>query len=328
MQFSIRSKAILIRALCFIGLSSIGGIAAAEGFPDRPITMVVPFPAGGTNDFLARALAQKLTISLHQSVIVENRVGAGGNTGSTYVAAAKPDGYTLMLTAAGPLSINQFIYPKLGYDPVKDFAPVGIIATVPIMLVSNPKCPFKSLAEMISYARAHPGKLSYGSQGYGTTSNLTMELLKYDEHLNIVHVPYRGSAPAAVDLISGTIDVMFDNSPTTLPYVQARQMRALGVATNSRLPGLESIPTISETVKGFESTAWFGIVAPAHTPPGVIDQLNASVNQAMKSPDMRQKLAVSGVQPSADTPAAFGQFIASESTKWAAVVKAANIKAE
>jgi tripartite-type tricarboxylate transporter receptor subunit TctC len=317
----------IVRTISAMALALGSTLAAAQTFPTRPLTLVVPFPAGGTNDFLARALAQKLTVSLKQSVIVENRTGAGGNTGADYVAKAKPDGYTLLVTSPGPLSINQYIFPKLNFDPARDFAPVSLIANVPIMLVSNPQRPFKSVAELISYAKAHPGKLSYGSQGYGTTSNLTMELFKHMAGVNIVHVPYRGSAPADTDLISGNIDVMFDNSPTTLPFVQNHQMLGLGVAAAKPVPGIP-LPVIGATLKGFEASAWFGVVAPSHTPAPVITTLNHAINAALASPDLRARLAASGVEPGGDSAQAFGRFIASESAKWSAVAKVAHIKVE
>ncbi|MDB6000602.1 MAG: tripartite tricarboxylate transporter substrate binding protein, partial [Rhizobacter sp.] len=210
-------------------LLAFSAFSQAQTFPSRPLTIVVPFPPGGTTDILARSVAEGMGRELKQTVVVDNRSGAGGNVGAEMVARAKPDGYTLLVTTAGPLSINQHLYKRLGYDPVKDFAPIGMLASVPIMLVSNPAQPFKTVAELIAYAKANPGKLTYGSQGNGTTSHLTMELLKSQAGIDLVHVPYRGSAPAATDLIGGTINVMFDNSPSTLPFVEAGRMRGLGV---------------------------------------------------------------------------------------------------
>ncbi len=298
--------------------------ASAQPF-DKPITVVVPFPAGGTTDIVARSMAAGMGQVLKQTVIVDNRVGAGGNVGAEIVARAKPDGYTLLLTTAGPLAINQYLYHRLGYDPAKDFAPIGLIATVPIMLVANPSQPFKTLPEMIAYAKAHPGKLSYGSQGNGTTSHLTMELLKSRTGIDLMHVPYRGSSPAATDLMGGNVQVMFDNSPATLPFVQSQRMRALGVATPARVPAIKDVPAIAETVKGFESTAWFAIVAPAGTPPTVIGALNDAMNKTLATPEVKQKFAASGVESAGGNPAALAAFIKSESAKWGQVVKTAGV---
>ncbi|MGO4329544.1 Bug family tripartite tricarboxylate transporter substrate binding protein [Cupriavidus sp. 2TAF22] len=300
------------------------GAAAAQSF-DKPVTIVVPFPAGGTTDIVARALAVGMGDALKQTVIVDNRAGAGGNVGAEIVAHAKPDGYTLLVTTAGPLSINQYLYRRLGYDPAKDFAPVGLIATVPIMLVANTGQPFKTLPELIAYAKAHPGKLSYGSQGNGTTSHLTMELLKSRAGIDLLHVPYRGSSPAATDLMGGNVQVMFDNSPATLPFVEAQRMRALGVATPGRVPALKNVPAIAETVKGFESIAWFAIVAPAGTPANVVQALNAAMNATLKRPEVKEKFAASGVELGGGTPEVLARFIKSESAKWGTVIKTAGV---
>lgn len=314
------------RSLCALALSSVFTAVLSQGFPERPITIVVPFPPGGTTDILARQLSEKMTRDLKITVVVDNRQGAGGNTGTELVARAKPDGYTILLSAAGPLSINQHLYTKLGYDPIRDFSPVSLIASVPIMLVTNPQRPFQTIAELIAYAKANPGKLSYGSQGNGTTSHLTMELLKTQAGIDLVHVPYRGSAPATNDLIGGQIDVMFDNSPSTLPYVQSKRMRGLGVASANRVKGLESLPTIAETVKGFESTAWFGVVAPAGTPEPIVQALNRSINAALAQTDFKERMATSGVDLLGGRPGEMARFMATESKKWAEVVKLSGAK--
>lgn len=307
-----------------IVLSVASGASWAQ-YPGQPITLVVPFPAGGTTDVIARTLAERMSRELKQSVIVDNRGGAGGNVGAQYVARAKPDGYTLLVSTAGPLSINSILYKNVGYDPIKSFVPVAFLAQVPIMLVANPKAPFKTVPEMLAYAKSHPGEVFYGSQGNGTTSHLTMEMLKRRENLNMVHVPYRGSAPAATDLIGGAIQVMFDNSPTTLPQVRGNNMRALGVASAKRVKGMEDIPAISESVKDFESVAWFGLVAPAGTPQEIVTRLNTTVNQVLAQPDVREKFAASGVELVGGTPDGLATVIKSEIGKWSQVIKAANI---
>ncbi|MES2183099.1 MAG: tripartite tricarboxylate transporter substrate binding protein [Pseudomonadota bacterium] len=307
-----------------LALTSLG--AAAQAFPDKPITVVVPFPPGGTTDIVARVVAEGIGRELKQTVIVDNRAGAGGNVGAELVTHARPDGYTLLVTTAGPLSINQHLYQRLGYDPLKDFAPVNLLAAVPIMLVASPGQPFKTVAELIAYAKAHPGKLSYGSQGNGTTSHLTMELLKVQAGIDLVHVPYRGSAPASNDLMAGVVQVMFDNSPSTLPFVEAKRMVALGVATPERVPAMKNIPAIAETVKGFESLAWFALVAPAGTPPAIVEKLNAAVGATLTRPDVKQKFDATGVVLTNGGPKALASFMRSESNKWGKVVQAAGIR--
>ena len=300
--------------------------AAAQGFPERPVTLVVPFPPGGTTDIVARGLAEGMARELKQSVVVENRAGAGGNVGAEYVARARPDGHTLFVSTAGPLAINHHLYSKQNYDPMRDFAPVALLGVVPIMLVTGPQQPFKSVAELIAFAKANPGKLSYGSQGNGTTSHLTMELLKTQAGIALVHVPYRGSAPAATDLMAGQVQVMFDNSPSTLPFVQGQRMRALGVASAERVPAMKDIPAIAETVKGFDSSAWFALVAPAGTPPEVVRTLNAAVNATLKRPEVREKFAASGAELAGGSPEELARFMRQESGKWQGVVRAANVK--
>lgn len=311
-----------------IAASALAGIhllAAAQSYPDKPITMVVPFPPGGTTDILARTIAARMSVDLQQQVIIDNRQGAGGNSGAELVANAKPDGYTVLFSTAGPLSINQFLYSKQGYDPVRDFAPVSYVASVPIMLVSNPQRPFKTVAELIAYAKANPGKLSYGSQGNGTTSHLTMELFKRQAGIDILHIPYKGSSQASTDLMGGQVDLMFDNSPSTWPFVQSGKMHGLGVATAQRVPSLGNLPAIAETIKGFESTAWFGVVAPAKTPPAVIDKLNKSIDLALTDAGVKEKFASSGVTIVGGAPDALRKQVASESAKWSDVIKKANI---
>ena len=305
---------------------SVAPVHAEGAYPARAISMIVPFPPGGTTDLIARVLADKMTVLLKQSVIVKNRQGAGGNIGAVEVARAKPDGYTLLLSTAGPLSINQQLYSNPGYDPIKDFAPVSLVASVPIMLVSNPKAPFKSVAELIAYAKAHPGLVSYGSQGSGTTSHLTMELLKLDAGIDLQHIPYRGSAPAATDLIGGRIQVMFDNSPTTVPQVKAGTMRALGVASSHRIKEMADIPAIAETVPGFQSEAWFGLVAPAGTPPEIVEQLNAAVHKVLADPAVVSRFAEAGVNLVGDSPDEFRHFILTEIDKWGKIIKATGLK--
>jgi tripartite-type tricarboxylate transporter receptor subunit TctC len=316
-----------LRALAGAALAGLLPVAAAQAaYPERAITIVVPFPAGGTTDVVARVLADKLSGIFKQSVIVENRQGAGGNIGAAYVARAKADGYTLLVSSAGPLSINQQLYANPGYDPARDFAPVSLLASVPIMLAANPQAPYTSVAELIAYAKQHPGSIAYGSQGSGTTSHLTMELLKLEAGIDLQHIPYRGSAPAATDLIGGQIQVMFDNSPTTYPQVRAGAMRALGVASAQRITSMKDIPAIAETVPGFESEAWFGLVAPAGTPDDVVRDLNAAVRQVLADPAVIKRFDEVGVRLVGHTPQAFGQFIQAEMAKWGKIIQATGLR--
>ncbi|TFY99847.1 Bug family tripartite tricarboxylate transporter substrate binding protein [Ramlibacter rhizophilus] len=322
--FLLRRHVVAAAAGVALGLASLG--ASAQAFPDKPVTLVVPFPPGGTTDIIARGVAEGMARELKQSVVVENRAGAGGNVGAESVVRAKPDGYTLFVSTAGPLAINHHLYTKQNYDPMRDFSPVALLGMVPIMLVTGPQQPFKSVADLITFAKANPGKLSYGSQGNGTTSHLTMELLKSQAGIDMVHVPYRGSAPAATDLMGGQVQVMFDNSPSTLPFVKGDKMRALGVASAERVPAMKDIPAISETIKGFESTAWFALVAPANTPPDVVRTLNAAVNATLKRPEVREKFAASGAELAGGTPDDLAKFMRQESAKWQDVVRAAKVK--
>jgi tripartite-type tricarboxylate transporter receptor subunit TctC len=244
------------------------------------------------------------------------------------VAKAPPDGHTVLLSAAGPLAINEFLYARLGYDPAHDFVPVSLLASVPIMLVAHPSRPFHTVQDLIAHAKANPGKLSYGSQGNGTTSHLTMELLKQEAGIDIVHVPYRGSAPAAAALIGGQIDVMFDNSPSTWPQVQSGRMKAIAVASSERVPTMPDIPAMAEQLKGFESTAWFAIVAPKGTPAGASMALNSAIDSALKSADLREKLGASGVTLLGGPQTTLAAYVEREREKWKAVVKRSGAKIE
>jgi tripartite-type tricarboxylate transporter receptor subunit TctC len=299
---------------------------AHAAYPERAVTVVVPFPPGGTTDILARRFAAKLGESVQGTVVVENRPGAGGNIGAQSVARANPDGYTLLFSTAGPLSINQHLYANPGYDPVKSFRPVALFASVPIMLVSTPSAPFKTVAELIEYAKQNPGKISYGSQGNGTTSHLTMELLKTMLDLKMQHIPYRGSAPASADLMAGYVSVMFDNSPSTLPFVQSGKMHGLGIASAQRVDSMKDLPAIAETVPGFNSQAWFGIVAPANTPDAVIDRLNQATNDMLSSKDFRAVLDKTGTQPLGGSVQDFVKFRDAEIGKWGEIVQQAGVK--
>jgi tripartite-type tricarboxylate transporter receptor subunit TctC len=308
---------------------ALAGPAKAQDYPTKPIRLVVPFAAGGATDVLARLVGERLTASLGQQVVVDNRPGAGGNIGSDLVARAEPDGYTILMGAVGTHAINPSLYPKMPYDPVKDFAPVTLVASVPNVLVVNPEVPAKSVQELIDLAKAKPGELNFASSGNGTSIHLSGELFKAMTGTDIVHVPYKGSGPAVTDLLGGQVQMMFDNMPSSLPHVKAGKLRALGVTSAKRSPALPEVPTIAEAgVPGYDATSWFGILAPAGTPEPVVTRLQGAIVQALGEPEMRQRMADLGAEPVGDTPAEFGQFITAELAKWAKVVNDAGVKLE
>jgi len=298
----------------------------AENFPNRSITMVVAFPAAGTTDILARLIGQKLTEKFKQTVVVENRPGAGGNIGTAYVAKAAPDGYTIMMGTIGTQSINPSLYKKMPYDAAKDFVPITRAAMVPNLLVVNQDAPFNTLPEMMAYEKANPGKLTYGSSGNGTTLHLSGELFNLMAGSKITHIPYKGSTPAVADLMGGQISMIFDNMPSVIQQVKSGRLKALAVTSVQRNPQLPEIPTIQEIgVAGYEVWSWFGLLAPAATPKPIVDKLNATIVEIIKQPDVQAKIIELGAVPVPETSAEFGAFIAAETLKWAKVIKEANI---
>ena len=299
--------------------------ADAQDYPSRPVKIIVPFPAGGTADVMPRVIGEWLSRKWGQPVVVENRTGAAGNIGAEAVAKAEPDGYTLLSAPPPPLVINQNLYPKLGFDP-SEFVPIVIMGRVPNALVVNPKLPLNSVAEVIAYAKANPGKLTSATQGNGTTSHLTSELLQMMADVKFQHVPYRGSAPALTDLVAGSVDLMFDNLGVSLPLVKGGQLKLLGVATPKRMASLPDVPTIAETLPGFESAAWFAIVAPPKTPQAVVDKINADVNEALRQSDIEQRLAQLSAEPIGGTPQATAAYMREEIERWHKVIKAANVR--
>ena len=297
----------------------------AQDYPSRPVKIIVPFPAGGTADVMPRVFAEWLSRKWGQPVVVENRTGAAGNIGAEAVAKAEPDGYTLLSAPPPPLVINQNLYPKLGFDPT-EFVPIVIMGRVPNALVVNAKLPVNSVAELIASAKANPGKLTSATQGNGTTSHLTSELFQMMADVKFQHVPYRGSAPALTDLVAGSVDLMFDNLGVSLPLVKGGQLKLLGVATPKRMASLPNVPTIAETLPGFESAAWFAIVAPPKTPQAVVDKINADVNEALRQSDIEQRLAQLSAEPIGGTPQATAAYMREEIERWHKVIKAANVK--
>jgi len=310
-----------ILAACCVFL--FGGAAMAQPYPSHPVKIVVPFPAGGSNDIIARILAQKLGERTGQTFLVENRGGAGGNIGADAVASSDPDGYTLLLTAPPPLTTNAALYKNLKYDPSQAFAPISLVAIVPIVLVVHPSIPVKSVAELVALAKAKPGVLNFGSSGNGSTNHLAGELLKSMTGIDIVHVPYKGAAPAMTDLIGGHIPVMFDNMPAVLPQVQSKAINAIAVAGATRASALPDVPTVAESgVPGFEAFSWFGLVAPAKTPAPVLAKLEGDVGAILKMPDVQKRFTELGAEPGTISGDAFGKFLADDTAKWTKIIRA------
>jgi tripartite-type tricarboxylate transporter receptor subunit TctC len=303
--------------------------AAGAAYPERPVRLVVPFPAGGGADFMARALAQKLSAQLGQPVVLDHRAGAGGTIAAEVVAGAAPDGYTLVFGTVGTHAINVSLYAKLRYDPVKDFAPVSLTHLAPRVLVVHPSVPAKTVPELIALAKAKPGELTFGSAGSGGTNHLSGELFKSMAGIDIVHVPYKGSAPASVDLRGGRITMVFDSIVAWGDHIKTGKVRALGVTSPRRSAALPDVPTIAESgLVGFDVANWLGVLAPAGTPKEVIARLNAEIKTAMADPEMQRQLVAVGIDPTYSTPEAFAELIRADIAKWTKVVKASGARAD
>jgi tripartite-type tricarboxylate transporter receptor subunit TctC len=320
---SIARRALIASAAVACAAAALPALAQSPaGYPSKPITIIVPFAAGGTTDILARLVGQYLGAELGQPVLVDNRVGAGGNIGGQLAARSPADGYTLFMGTVGTHAINQSLYKKMPFDPIKDFAPISRVANVPNLLVANPQQPFKNVQELIAYAKANPGKINFGSSGNGSSIHLSGELFKMMTKVDMVHVPYKGSAPAMNDLLGNQIAIMFDNMPSAIQHVRGGKLRPLAVTTAKRSPELPDVPTIAEAgVPGYEATSWFGLLAPAGTPAPVIDKLDAALMKVYKNPELLKKIADQGAEPVVETPAKFAAFIKAETAKWGKVVK-------
>jgi tripartite-type tricarboxylate transporter receptor subunit TctC len=312
---------------CSLAILALGGAAGAQAaWPERPVTMVVPFPPGGPTDLVARVLAKQLTDQLGQTVVVENKGGANGNIGMQYAAAARPDGYTVLYNTSS-IALSPNLYRSLAFDPVKDFAPVSTTAVIPLVLLVHPSVPADNAQAFVEYARQHPGKLSYGSAGAGNVTHLGALLLLRSLQIDAVHVPYRGSAPAMTDLVGGPVQMMTNTLNDSLGFIREGKLRALAVTSPARSDQLPDVPTVAETVApGFEMGAWQGVVVPAGTPAPVIEKLNAEIRRALQSPEMQKQLKAQGAQALGSTPQEYAAYIKSEIARWGEVVKAANVK--
>ncbi len=323
-------------AILFIALAAPPNASAQTTWPAKPVRIVVPFAPGGTTDILARALAPELSKALGQSFVVENRAGAGGNVGADHVAKSPADGYTLLMGTVGTHGINKALYPNLPYNPVKDFAPITLVAGVPNVMVMNAdkaqKLGINSVSDFVNYAKANPGKLNMASSGNGTSIHLAGELFKSMSGTYMVHFPYRGSSPALLDLIGGSMDVMFDNLPSAMPQIKAGKLKALAVTSGQRSAALPDAPTIEQAggaqLKGYEASSWFGLLATAGTTPDIVNRIQQEVAKSFAKPEIKDKLLAQGAIPGGGSPADFAKQIDSEITKWAQVVKASGAKVD
>jgi len=319
-----------IARLAAIALFALTAVAArGDTFPSRPIRIVVPFAAGGATDLIARVVGQKLTESMGQAVVVENRPGASGMIGADLVAKAPPDGYTLLMASTAEIAINPSLYSKMSYDPQKDLAPITLAGVTPLILVVNPASPLHSVADIVKKAKAHPGTISFASAGNGSVQHLSGELVKVLTSTDMVHVPYKGAAPALTDVLSGQVTMFFSGMPPAMPHVKSGKLRALAVTTPKRSPAAPDVPTMAEAgVQGFDISNWFGLLAPAGTPPGILDKLHDEAVKALMQPTVKERLAEQGAEVVADSREHFGAFIKAEADKYAKLIKVSGAKAD
>ncbi len=321
--------ALLTLAACALVASVAAPTAQAQSFPSKPVRLVIPFPPGGPLDAVGRTIAQKLTEAWGQNVVVDNRPGAGGNIGADLVAKSAPDGYTVVMGALSTHAVNPSLYPKMPYDAVKDFAPISLVAVTPNVLVVNPVLPVNSAREFIAYAKANPGKLAFGSGSNGSAGHLAGELFKAETGADMLHVPFKGAAPAMQALLAGDTQLMFDNLASSTPQVKAGKLKALAVTTAQRSKLAPDLPTLAEAgLPGFDITTWFGLLAPAGTPPDIVARWNSEVTRILNAPDVRERLLLLGVEPAPNSPQEFAQFIGREMTKYARIVKLSGAKVD
>ncbi|MDO8876084.1 MAG: tripartite tricarboxylate transporter substrate binding protein [Pseudolabrys sp.] len=318
-----------VAAVAVAALAFVSAPAQAQDYPNKPIHFIVPAAAGGPTDVTTRLLAQKMSETLGQPVVVEARPGGGGNIGADVVARAAPDGYTILMATIGTHAINQTLYKKLSFDPIKDFTPISLVVQYPLLLVVNPSVPAKSVKELIDYAKANPGKLNRAHGGSGTSMHLSGELFVHQAGIDMPQVPYKGSAPALTDMIGNHVQVMFDSMITALPQVKAGKLRALAVTGAQRSPVVPDVPTVAEAgLPGYSATGWIGVVGPAKLPPAIANKLQGAIAKALADPEVRKTLINQAAEPIASTPAEFAKFIDGETAKWAIAVRGANLSIE
>ncbi len=334
MQTSTARRSCLV-SLVLVALGAASGLAQAQSaWPGKPVKIVVPFAPGGTTDILARAVAPELAKAFGQAFVIENRAGAGGNIGAEQVAKSAPDGYTLLMGTVGTHGINKSLFAKLAYDPQKDFAPITLVAGVPNVMVMNTErakaLSINTVPDFIAYARKHPGELNMASSGSGTSIHLAGELFKTSTGIYMTHIPYGGSAPALLGLVSGQVDVMFDNLPSAIALIKAGKLKAFAVTSAQRSGSMPELPTVAEAapLKGFDATSWFGLLAPAGTPQAVVNRLQQETAKALNSPEIKEKLLAQGAIPSGNSPQEFAALIDAEIKKWAVVVKASGARVD
>jgi len=321
------NKMVLLKRLLIAATLMLAGIAYAQSYPTKQVKIIVPYPAGGTTDVLARLVAERVGAKLGQAVIVENRGGAGGNIGAEAIWRSAADGYSLLFASAGPLAINKSLYPKLGYDQ-DTFTPISLVATAPNVLITSSKLPVNNLAQLIAYAKMNPERINYASQGIGSTSHLTAEFFNMAAGVKMVHVPYRGSSPAITDVLAGQVEVMFVELSSVLQHIRSGSVKILGVASKQRNPLLPNIPAIAEVLPNFTSDTWFGLVAPPKMPPEISNKLSAAVADALLQPALVTALKDLGLESIGSTPAALTQFTNLESERWGKVIRTTGMTAE
>ncbi len=320
------TRLLFAAVFCSIALP---GAALAQAWPAKPIRLMVPFPPGGSTDIVARIVAQKLSEKLGQSIVIENRGGAGGTIGTAIIAKSAPDGYNLAVASTSTHVVAPGVYAKLEYDPVKDFAPVGLMAVSPYLLVVNPSVPAKTLKELVALAKSRPGKLNYASAGIGSTTHLAMEMLKYASATYMLHIPYNGNGPAGTAVIGGQVEVLFGSLPALLPHAKSGRARAIAVGTPKRSPSLPDVPTVAESgYPGFDASLWLAIVAPAGTPQAIIERLNRELVAIVSAADTREAFDKAGAEPLTGTPADLAAMIRDGVPKYAQIIKTAGVKAE
>ncbi len=318
----------LFGIMAVIGSALFPAVSGAQAYPAKPVRLIIPFAPGGGNDILGRIIGSRLSEALRQQFIIDNRAGAGGTIGAELAAKSPPDGYTLVIGHIGTLAVNPTLYKKLPYDPVRDFQPVSLFAKVASVMVVHPSLPVKSVKDLIALAKRRPGELVYGSGGNGGAGHLATEYFKLMAKIDMGHIPYKGTGPALIDLLAGQTQLVFGGVPGSIGHIKSGRLRALGVSTSSRLPVLPDVPTVGESLPGYEATQWYGVLAPAGTPAPIVSVLNKEIVSGLKDPKMQARLSDNGSEPFASTPEEFAAYIKSEIALWAPIIKAAGVRVD